>query len=345
MAKKRKKKLKGWVKSFLSFLLLLILAFIGFYIMNNYNLEDSDNEKEKEPTSEVNSESDKNETQESPIPTFDYDSFLMEELNQKLTNFTSTSAILVEKETGNVLYFKNPDKKIYPASITKVMTVLVALENLNSLNEQVKLSTVNFDELELYEASVAGYSYSDVASAKDLLYATMLPSGADAAIAISNHIAGSEEGMVSLMNEKLVELGITDTHFTNVTGLHYYDHYSTVSDLAKILIYALKNENFREIFTTEKYTTSPTVLNKNGLELNSTVLSRIDDSYSWGMILGGKTGFTNQAGLCLASLASDKTKEYVAITVGSTGTPRENPNHIKDTINLYQTFLTKETNE
>jgi len=331
MKRKRKRKLKSWVKSFLSFLFIFIVAFIGYYIITNYNLLTDIDESEKTSFNEK-------------IPVFNYD-YTPAGLNAPITNFKSTSAILVEKDSGNVLYFKNYDKKIYPASITKIMTVIVALENVKSLDEEVKLSTVDFDDLENSQASIAGYSYSDVATVKDLLYAIMLPSGADAAIAIANHVAGSEEEMVKLMNEKLVELEIINTHFTNVTGLHYYDHYSTVSDLAKILIYSLKNENFREIFTTKDYVTNPTVLNKNGLELKSTVLSRIENSYDFGYILGGKTGFTNQAGLCLASLASDGEKEYVAITVGAPGKPIDGT-HIKDTILLYKELLKKkETNE
>lgn len=144
----------------------------------------------------------------------------------------------------SAIYEQKAHEQMYPASLTKIMTTLVALEHIDDLHKEIVLGKDIFEGLEKEGASVAGYNIDDKAQLIDLLYGTMLPSGADAARAVAKHVAGSEEGFVKLMNEKAAELKLEHTHFMNTTGLHHDNHYSTTADMAKILETALKNKTF-----------------------------------------------------------------------------------------------------
>src|SRR5699024_6501471 len=127
------------------------------------------------------------------------------------------------------------DEKIYPASLTKIMTAIVAIENLPDLDEQIYLSEDMFEKLYSENASMAGFLPNEKVAAIDLIYGALLPSGAESCIGLADAIAGSEKSFVKLMNEKAEELGMNDTHFTNSTGLHDRNHYTTVNDIAKLL--------------------------------------------------------------------------------------------------------------
>lgn len=245
----------------------------------------------------------------------------------------SSNAILVDLTTNEVIYARNPDKITYPASLTKMMTVLVAIENLPSTEMVVD---VDFNHLYEEEAALAGFSNGQVVSGDDLLYGTMLPSGADAALTLAKYVAGSEAGFVELMNQKAKELGMNHTHFTNVTGLHDDNHYSTVKDLAILVKAALYNDKFREVYSAKFYTTDA----KPNLVFTSRMFDRLSSSTFGNVeILGGKTGFTYEAGLCLASYATDGNHEYALVTThanGSTYTPQY---HVLDAVYLYNYFL------
>ena len=193
----------------------------------------------------------------------------------------------------------------------------------------------------LYEqnAALAGFLPGDLVRTSDLLYGIMLPSGADAALTVAENIAGSEAKFVKLMNEKSKELGMNNTHFTNVIGLHDNNHYTTVHDLAILLEYALKNPTFKKIFTTDIYTTAPTQYS-DGMTFKSRLFSKIDSpNFNGGKLLGGKTGYTEEAELCLASLATDGKKEYILVTTNAEGGPYTEQTNILDAFNLYERFL------
>lgn len=249
----------------------------------------------------------------------------------------SANAILIDLTNDNVLYTKNEEEKVYPASLTKMMTVLVAIENM----KQQEMTTVaDYSQFYADNASMAGFLPGDEVDSMDLLYGTMLPSGADAAQSLAVNIAGSVPRFVEMMNKKAKELGMKNTHFTNVTGLHDNNHYTTVTDLSKLLKYALKDPLFSEVFTTKRYSTGGSLKNPNGMTFYSRLFLKMESPYfTGGEIIGGKTGYTPEAGLCLASLATDNEGEYILITTGAPGDGNTEQTNIVDAINLYQYFL------
>lgn len=253
-----------------------------------------------------------------------------------IKDLSSKNAILVRLADQAVLYEKNSDDIIYPASLTKIMTAIIALENLTDLDQPIRLSEDMFDNLYEENASLAGFLPGETVSAIDLLYGVLLPSGAECCIGLAEDICGSEETFVELMNEKAEDLGMENTHFVNTTGLHSRDHYTTVRDLSVLLEYCLQNDTFREIFTSQRHYTEPTDLHPGGITLCSTLFQNMDsagisDSY----ILGGKTGYTSKAGLCLASLARIDETEYILITAAANGNHSTKQYNIEDALYVY----------
>jgi D-alanyl-D-alanine carboxypeptidase (penicillin-binding protein 5/6) len=169
---------------------------------------------------------------------------------------------------------------------------------------------------------------------------TLLPSGADAAMGLAIRISGSESEFSKLMNKKAKEIGMDDTNFTNVTGLHDDNHYTTVKDIAKLLQYALKNEIFYEIFTTVRCSTSSTNRHPGGITFYSTLSKKVDTyEFDGGRIIGGKTGYTEEAGLCLASLAEKNGSKYILVTAGAAGDNYTEQYHIMDALTVYGKYL------
>lgn len=254
-----------------------------------------------------------------------------------LSGLSSTSAVLLDLDTGEVLAEKNPGQIIYPASLTKMMTVLIALENIPDISTSVTLSEDLFPPLYEEGASMAGFEPGETATYQDLLYGALLPSGGECCAALARNIAGSEEAFVSKMNEKAVQLEMKHTHFTNTTGLQDVNHYSSAEDMALLLKEALKNQTFREIFTTKTYSVAPTNLHPQGFTFQSSMFEAmekagIQDSY----IKGGKTGFTSDAGLCLASLGEVNGKSYILVTAHAQGNHDTEPYHILDAVSVYE---------
>lgn len=250
-------------------------------------------------------------------------------------NIESETALLVDHD-GYELFAKNQYETVYPASLTKIMTAIVAIENVYDIDETILISGDVFETINAENGSTAGFLPYEEVSYRDLLYGTLLSSGAECCLTLANYISGSEWEFVSLMNDKAVELGMNDTHFTNVCGFQDYDHYSTAADISLLLRYALKNDTFYEIFTSQSYYTE-TDKHPDGITLSSTMFSEMDSSYiSGGRILGGKTGFTDEAGLCLASAAEIDGKIYTLVTMGAPGSHYTEPLHIYDAINIYE---------
>lgn len=248
-----------------------------------------------------------------------------------LSGLYSPYAILVEIQTGRIVGERQSDVRIWPASLTKIMTSLLLLEQAEDLEETTEIKSEIFGPLQARDASMAGFAPGEQVSLKDLLYGMLLPSGAECSVAVAQWAAGSEEEFTVRMNERARELGLADTHFANATGLQDENHYSTVRDLAFLLIQALKDPDFRAAFTAERYTSSGTAEHPEGIALHSTLFeamrgARIEDD----RILGGKTGYTAQAGLCLASLLAVDGKEYVLVTAGAKGNHYTDPYHVRD---------------
>lgn len=250
-----------------------------------------------------------------------------------ITGINSSYAVLMQAGSGRVVGDINGETPMYPASMTKIMTTIVAIENLSDLNQEITVTNDMIANLYAQDATQAGFQPGETVQAIDLLYGVMLPSGADCCIALADTIAGSEEGFVELMNQKAEKLGLENTHFCNTTGLHADDHYSTAKDIAELLQYALKNSTFREIIESPYHSTPGTNVHPDGITFYSTMFKNLSDTTVIdGKIMGGKTGFTSEAGCCLASFAEIDGIEYILVTAGAyqAGTP-----HIDDAVKLY----------
>lgn len=238
-------------------------------------------------------------------------------------------ALLVDAD-GKIIAANSTDERMYPASMTKVMTFVVAYENATSLEDRV---TITKEIKNKYpEASRIGIDAGDIMTVEQLLYALLLESDTDSALALAEYISGTEERFAVLMNEKAEALSLKDTHFANVTGLHDEDHYTTAREMAKIFDYALEIELFREIITTDTFVTyleyyKGTELKDYRMTFYNTTISNIKGRFSKssvplrfgdGAIIGGKTGFTDEAGYCLALLVKGRSgEEYILITAGA----------------------------
>ncbi len=248
----------------------------------------------------------------------------------------SPNLILVRLKDNKIIFENRSEDRIYPASLTKIMTTIVAIENISDVEELVTLPEKIFPDLYAANASMAGFLPGEKVPAVDLIYGAMLPSGADASIGLATKVSGSESEFVKLMNEKAKELKMNNTHFTNVTGLHNDNHYTTVKDIAVLLEYALKNDTFREVFTSTRHSTARTNLHSGGITFYSTMVTKMPTyEFDGGEILGGKTGYTAEAGLCLASLAEKNGQQYILITAGAEGDHYTEQYNITDAFTVY----------
>lgn len=236
-------------------------------------------------------------------------------------NPAAAAAILIDKDSGYVLYDKNSDEKRYPASTTKIMTALITLENAENLDELVEVTEEDFIGV-ASDASKAGFMVGEQVPVIDLLYGLMLPSGNEAANTLARYIGGSIENFADMMNEKAKELGCKNTHFVNPNGLHDDNHYTTARDLAIITQEALKDETFALIVNTAQKTLSETNMTpmRDGKPLkvyttNMLIYSRYQPEY-YTYAKGVKTGFTSQAGYCLVSTAIYKESQLISVVLG-----------------------------
>lgn len=248
----------------------------------------------------------------------------------------SPNAILVDLTEEKVLEKQNSSERIYPASLTKIMTAILAIENTSDFDKTLTFPSDIFEYLYLQNASQAGFQPGEEVKYKDALYGILLPSGAECCLAYADSIAGSEAAFVEMMNQKADELGMKNTHFCNTTGLHEDDHYSTVEDISILLSYALKNDVFREVFTSSRHSIPPSNYHPDGFTFYSTMFQCMDTTeVTGGEILGGKTGYTGEAGLCLASLARVNDQEYILVTAHADGTHKTKQFHVMDALSVY----------
>lgn len=263
-----------------------------------------------------------------------------------IEDLTCTSAILINADTNEIIAGMDYEKRMYPASLTKLMTLLVAAENIDDLEATYKFTDEDIDPLIEENASRAGFEAGETVTMEDLLYSSILVSGADATVGLANSVAGSEEDFVKLMNEKLNELGLSSTQFVNASGLHSKSHYSTVEDLAVITKACLENDTCREILEADTYTTSKTEQHENGIELTSIVSSRLlgywvdcdGDGEGDADILGGKTGFTDEALYTLSTICEKDGGTYICVTAKSSGDLQS----MEDDIAIYEKYLSAE---
>lgn len=252
----------------------------------------------------------------------------------------SQYAILVNTDTGEILAERNAFDRIVPASMTKVMTLLVAVEQMQNpeenLKDKVTITQEICDESYRSGSSFVGYGVDDEATVEDLLYGAILPSGADAAMALAEYTSGSQEAFAELMNQKAKELGISDTtHFTNCVGLYDEDHYSTVYDMSVIMRAAIDNELCRKVLSQHTWTTQGTKANPDGIQISNWFLRRIEDHDTNGTVVCGKTGFVNESGNCAVSYQEGNSGTgYIACTALTYNQWRS----IYDHIALYKTY-------
>lgn len=251
----------------------------------------------------------------------------------------SKFGIVVDMNNNTILASREGRTKIYPASMTKVMTVLVAAENIaeDGMEDEFTITPEINYYASSHGASRVGFSDNETVKVKDLFYGTILPSGADAAVGLATYVAGSHEAFVELMNKKLETLGLSETaHFTNCVGLYDDDHYCTCYDMAMIMRAAVANPLCREVLSTRTYTTSSTEQHPNGIEISNWFLRRAEDKPIGGTITCGKTGYVKESGNCATSFATDDNgTDLIIVTGWSTSSWR----CIYDHIALYRKYM------
>ena len=225
-------------------------------------------------------------------------------------------AILVELNSDSTVFELNADERLYPASLTKIMTCLLALEHGN-LSDVITVDGSLFADMD-EDASAVGLQDGELLTLEELLYCVMVPSANDASLVVADHIGGSVEKFVDMMNQKAIELGCTGTHFVNPDGLHDENHYTTPRDMAIITKAALESETFRTICGTSVHELPETnAHSKQMLYTTNYFLSTIlTPDYYWEKVSGVKTGFTTPAGRCLVSLVDEGEYRYLSVVMG-----------------------------
>lgn len=265
--------------------------------------------------SDGQAETDTNREEEEQVSFFEYPSVSENYTDIVSENVKSPYVALLDVENNTIIAGRNADERIYPASMTKVMSLIVAVEHLTDLSQTFTMTAEIIDPLYREGASRAGFEAGDTVSAEDMLYGLVLPSGADAAVGLAIMTAGSEEAFAGLMNEKCAELGLLHTHFSNASGLHDENQYTTPVEMAMILKYAMENETCAAVLSTYQHTTAPLTSNPEGVLLTSTMFGRMYGTEVPGVtIKAGKTGYTQEAKNCLVSFAEKDGRHYIALT-------------------------------
>ena len=246
---------------------------------------------------------------------------------EEIEGVLSKNIIMYNLNDDEVIYEKNSNDRVNIASLTKIMTAIVSIENIDDYNKSVLITSDMLKDV-TNDLSVAGFKVGDTVTYNDLLYGTLLKSGADATNILAISISGSINNFVELMNNKAKSLGMYNTSFSNTIGIESEKHYSTAKDVAVLLKYAFKNKKFREVFETEHY--------ENGKYIMDGPLKRINTDEN-NYVVGAKTGYTSKAGLCLASIAKYDNIGYLLVTIGA---PKDDTmQNIKDSKKIYEYFF------
>ncbi len=326
MNKRKKKKrklnyLRVGIAAFLLVLIIIGIIFIASSCSDNSDSSTADVGANVVATTDATASATEPTTEElteAAVPLVVYPQ-LSESSGAFPADYDAKYSILYDTENHEIIAYCNYNTRMYPASLTKVMTLIVAVENIQDFSDTHLISAEMIDPMIEQHASRAGFAAGETPTVEQLLYGMILPSGADASLALAEYVAGSEEAFVALMNEKAEEMGLKDTHFTNVVGLHHEDHYSTAVDMGLILEYAIENETCKKILSEFQYQIPPTEYNPEGILLTSTMFSRMTGTEMPGVtIKGGKTGFTDEAGQCLMNFAEVNGKTYIMVQSGGT---------------------------
>ncbi len=350
--KRTNKKGGAAVVAVLIVIMLVAVGSAALVVTGRYTIQESkvsdavvkiDNSSEEGSSDEMSEADDLSSVAETPVSNYPVQSAGYKDISIK--GMSANTAILVDADTNEIVAGYNYEKKIYPASLTKILTLLVAAENIQDMDATYKFTSDDIDPLIEDNASRAGIEAGETVTMEDLLYSAILVSGADGTTGLANAVAGSEEKFVELMNAKIQELGLTGTNFVNASGLHNKNHYSTAIDIAVLTKAAMDNETCRKVLTTTSYTTSKTKQHKDGIELTSIIAQRIegyyidcdgdgeaDDGIS---IEGGKTGFTDEAKYTLSTILDDNGHTYICVTTKS----KDELKSVEDQIAIYEKYL------
>lgn len=261
----------------------------------------------------------------SPLTAYaDYDANHPELLTED--DLVGVSCILIEQTSGDVIFEKDADRLMYPASTTKIMTVLLGILSTDDLSEMVTVSyngsktgvKAQLDE----NSSLLGLIEGEELTMEDLLYGTILRSGNDGAIAIAEHVSGTEAAFVELMNQTAQAFGMTNTNFMNSHGLHNDYHYTTARDLATLAYEAMKNDTFREIVASDRHQMAKTNMQKErmvstGHRIMLKTWNSKENSYYYEYIRGIKSGTTDAAGNCYVGAAEKDGVELISVVLHS----------------------------
>lgn len=251
-------------------------------------------------------------------------------------NLSSKKAVLYNMNENKIIYELNKDEKTSIASLTKIMTTLVAIENIDDYNKKVTINYEMLKGLAEENAAVIGLKVGQSVTYNDLLYGMFLSSGADATRAIAIAISGNEKDFVKLMNIKAKKIGMLNTNFKNTVGLDNDNHFSTVNDVSIMIREALKNNKFYEIFSSDSYSFS----DKSLIVYSTFRKTAKMYNYNVNYIIGAKTGFTYNAGKCLASLAIDEENNIKYLLVTTNASINTNDAfHIKDATTIYNYYF------
>lgn len=242
---------------------------------------------------------------------------------------------VMEEDTGRLLYGYEPDKRVPMASTTKIATAIIALETIEDLDKKVVVP----DESVGIEGTSIYLRRGEEMTVRDLLYGLILASGNDSAVALAIISAGSEDVFVTKMNELAQKLNLTNTHFTNPHGLHDPNHYTSAKDLASLTAYAMKNEMFRTIVGTKRYTIGKTNLTDNRYLKNKQKLIFNNDLVKDGLVVTGvKSGFTPEAGRCLVTSGYMKDIKVVVVVLNAPAMFEESESLLRKALNEYHYY-------
>ena len=249
-------------------------------------------------------------------------------------NILSDAAILVDNNTDKILYAKNHNERMYPASTTKILTAILVIENGNLSDTTV----ASYDAVSVIPAgySSAYLSEGEEMSIRYLLEVLLIHSANDAANVLAEYISGSIEEFVNLMNEKATSLGCTDSHFVNTNGIHDENHYTTAKDLAIIAHYCMQNSTFRELVSMKSCTIPATNKSEERFYKNTNDLMNETSSYYLENCIGVKTGFTTQAGNCLISCCSQDGLELICVILHANQTETGGSSRYPDSVSLFE---------
>ncbi len=249
----------------------------------------------------------------------------------------SDNVYMENLDTGKVVLDIGSDEKIYPASLTKVLTCIIALEHAESLDETVEIPGGLFDDIYAQGGANIALKKGEIMTVSDLIHATLIRSACDSATALAYYVSGSVENFAKVMNSKAHEIGAKSTHFVNAHGLHDDNHYTTAHDLALIAKYALQNKDFCDIISKYSYTIPETNMSEERYFESTMELEIPTSAHYYPHVTGIKSGFTDEAGRCLITKAEKNGESYLLVTLGANRDRYYNSNMAyTDAANLYE---------